>query len=116
MHIKEANGKKTVSMSRREWQAIGKRAGWNKAASREEMTFDQGFYTSEDSKLLIATHPGGSDGVESWLPEVQISGRATINSIDSIDKLIAKLGEMKSFLSAGDEYMGADPLKRTEPF
>ena len=29
MHIKTANGKKKVVMSRGEWLEIGKRAGWN---------------------------------------------------------------------------------------
>jgi len=28
MHIKTANGKKTISMSQKEWRQIGKRAGW----------------------------------------------------------------------------------------
>ena len=29
MHIKTANGKKRVAMSRREWEFIGKQAGWH---------------------------------------------------------------------------------------
>ena len=31
--IKTASGKKTIKISKREWQAIGKKAGWMKTAS-----------------------------------------------------------------------------------
>jgi len=30
MHIKTANDKKTISMTKREWKAIGKKAGWGR--------------------------------------------------------------------------------------
>ena len=34
MHIKTANGKKKIVMSRKEWESIGKKAGWTKHAER----------------------------------------------------------------------------------
>ena len=40
MHIKTANGKKKVVMSKREWQAIGKKAGWEEPI---EQTFYRNF-------------------------------------------------------------------------
>ena len=37
--IKTANGKKTIKISKREWESVGKKAGWIKSA-----------YTSEESR------------------------------------------------------------------
>jgi len=34
MQIKKANGKKNIVMSRKEWQLIGKKAGWGEGVSR----------------------------------------------------------------------------------
>ena len=32
MHLKTANGKQTLSITRAEWEAIGKKKGWTKIA------------------------------------------------------------------------------------
>jgi len=37
MHIKTANGKKTILMSHREWKAIGRQAGWASGLSDVEI-------------------------------------------------------------------------------
>ncbi len=36
--VTASNGKKTVKMSKKEWQAIGKKAGWTKAAEEDNIT------------------------------------------------------------------------------
>jgi len=36
MYIKTANGKQKIVMSRSEWEAIGKRAGWGRSTEEEE--------------------------------------------------------------------------------
>ena len=41
MHIKKANGKKNIVMSRKEWETIGKKAGWTSDWDDQTM-FEQG--------------------------------------------------------------------------
>jgi len=38
--VKTASGKKTIKMSRKEWTAIGKKAGWMKKFQETEGNFD----------------------------------------------------------------------------
>jgi len=41
MHLKTANGKQTLALTREEWEAIGKKKGWTKSAAFEMMTPEQ---------------------------------------------------------------------------
>ena len=41
MHIKTANDKKKIVISRREWETIGKKAGWTKTAANADYYFNE---------------------------------------------------------------------------
>jgi len=54
--IKTASGKKQIKMSRKEWQAIGKKAGWTKEAQiyyDEQDTEDTGWIASQLQSFLV---------------------------------------------------------------
>jgi hypothetical protein len=69
VQIKTANGKQTLSMTRKEWLAIGKRAGWDPgyiavleeggdAAGLEENTRFHDPRTGEEGTLVTRTYHG----------------------------------------------------------
>jgi len=60
--IEASNGKKTIKMSKQEWQSIGKKAGWiNATAGGQVYLLDKGILYDEDGeevfnmKMLIKT-------------------------------------------------------------
>ena len=58
--IKTASGKKTIKMSKKEWQSIGKKAGWMKTAWEDEWYDAQDRYTSTDDIIFNLTENGHS--------------------------------------------------------
>jgi len=69
MHLKTAGNRKKIFMTRGEWEAIGKKAGWEKPRSRKVKVYEQ---TSE-LKIQIDYVPHESEWPEeNFIPKTEI--------------------------------------------
>tara|TARA_R110000824_G_scaffold148242_3_gene317859 strand:+ start:44304 stop:44543 length:240 start_codon:yes stop_codon:yes gene_type:complete len=73
--VKTASGKKQIKMSKKEWQSIGKKAGWfDKKDTCEENTCNTSFSTISDEDLLLAIKSKSSDHLEDYVEEAKRRG------------------------------------------
>jgi len=82
--IKTASGKKKIKISKKEWQSIGKTAGWMKIASPLSL-LNNDWDKDEDVKEESKRHSNGktAEEVQAMLPEGLIA-----KEIDDVDRIM----------------------------
>ncbi len=99
--VTASNGKKTIKMSKKEWQSIGKKAGWTKKAEggnremkKEMISYLQSIYGNEDLFSIEAAiywyasdyHSGQWSDLYSILSTSKYRPRASIGNIKDEDE------------------------------
>jgi len=59
MQIKTANGKQSLTITKSEWQAIGKKAGWNPFAKKPQPVTPQAIPQQSQPPIVYPVNPIG---------------------------------------------------------
>jgi len=99
--IKTASGKSTIKVSKKEWQNIGKKAGWTKKAYNDDIYNDWGDdgYPSEAELGRIDFYGELSDGEFESLPTLESYAQFR-GSIDDFDEMQAQAAVFNEKLAA----------------
>ena len=127
MQIKKANGKKKVVISRKEWEMIGKKAGWEDAIKGvEKMTPEERASAKKDTMKRIfppelledrqspEEEMEESDRLMSELAFVNSMFRAKLFKDIDAEKKIAFMDSAKEYLEHGKDWIMGAPFSELE--